>query len=136
MRAIALPIIAIQMGLTHPARAEDPTEAGRSIGDALPLFGKNHCGDLKDPADQLFCGDPELEKLAPRLNSAIQERLNRLPNRRLAIEENAEWIRNRNSSCGIFGRQSLRVQDIKPVRDCLLKETEERIEIVADHHFD
>jgi uncharacterized protein YecT (DUF1311 family) len=136
MRAIGLAIIAIQIGVTHPARAEAPAEASRLIGDVLPLFGKNHCGDFKDPADQLFCGDPELEKLTPRLNSAIEERLNRLPNRRLAIEENAEWTRNRNSSCGIFGRQSFRVQDIEPVRDCLLRETEERIEILADPNFD
>ena len=84
----------------------------------------------------MFCGDPELNAAAPRLNSAIAERLNRLPNRRLAIEENAEWIRDRNSSCGILGRQSVASRDVKSVRDCLLKETDERIEILADPNFD
>jgi uncharacterized protein YecT (DUF1311 family) len=136
MRAIVLAIIAIQIGLAHAVRAENPTDSERSITDILPLFVKNHCGEIKDPADQVFCGDPELNAAAPRLSSAIAERLSRLPNRRLAIEENAEWIRDRNSSCGIFGRQGVRSQDIKPVRDCLLKETEERIEILADSNFD
>jgi uncharacterized protein YecT (DUF1311 family) len=136
MRAIVLAIIAIQIGLTHPARAEIPADSDRSITDILPLFVKNHCEEIKDPAGQVFCGDPELNAAAPRLNSAIAERLNRLPNRRLAIEENAEWIRDRNSSCGIFGRQGVRSQDVKSVRDCLLKETEERIEILADSNFD
>ena len=84
----------------------------------------------------MFCGDPELNGTAARLSSAIQQRLNRIPNRRLAIEENAEWIKDRNSSCGIFGRQNVSSRDIKAVRDCLLKETEERIEILADPNFD
>jgi uncharacterized protein YecT (DUF1311 family) len=136
MRAIVLAIVATQIGLAHPARAENTADSDRSITDILPLFGKNHCEDIKNPADQLFCGDPELNSVASRLNSAIQERLNRIPNRRLAIEENAEWIRDRNSSCGIFGRQTVASRDIKPVRDCLLKETEERIEILADPNFD
>ena len=136
MRAIVLAVVAIQIGLALPARAEGPPDADRSISDILPLFGKNHCEEIKSPADQLFCGDPALNGVATRLNSAIEQRLNRIPNRRLAIEENAEWIRDRNSSCGIFGRQNVSSRDIKPVRDCLLKETEERIEILDDPNFD
>jgi uncharacterized protein YecT (DUF1311 family) len=136
MRAIVLAIVAIQIGLAPPAHAENPVDSDRSISDILPLFAKNHCEGIKDPADQLFCGDPELNGATARLTGAIQERLNRIPNRRLAIEENAEWIRDRNSSCGIFGRQSVSNRDFKSVRDCLLKETEERIEILADPNFD
>jgi len=134
MRAIVLAIVAI--GLGHPACAENSPDSGRSFSAALPLFGRNHCEVVRDPADQLFCGDPELNIMSTRLNSAIQDRLNRLPNRRLAIEENAEWIRNRNSSCGIFGRQSVSIQDVKSVKACLLKETEERIAILIDPNFD
>src|SRR6202049_5349277 len=136
MRAIVLAIVAIQIGLTLPVRAENPADSDRSITDILPLFVKNNCEEIKDPADQVFCGDPQLNAAAPRLSTAIAERLNRLSNRRHAIEENAEWIRNRNSSCGIFGRQGVRSQDIKSVRDCLLKETDERIEILSDPNFD
>jgi uncharacterized protein YecT (DUF1311 family) len=90
---------------------------------------------FKDAAEQLFCGDPELAAAAAQLGVAIQDRLNRLANRRLAIEENAEWIRNRNSSCGIFG-QIVSSQDFVPIQSCLLKETQERIEILADPNFD
>ena len=136
MRAIALVIVAIQIGLIQPLHAEDAADSNRSVTDLLPLFVKNHCEDIKNPADRLFCGDPELNAAGVRLNHAIADRLNRIPNRPLAIEENAEWIRDRNSSCGIFGRQGVRAQDIKAVRNCLLKETEERIEILADPNFD
>jgi uncharacterized protein YecT (DUF1311 family) len=136
MRAIVLAVVAIQIGLTQPVRAANPADSDRSITDILPLFVINHCEGTKDPADQLSCGDPELNAAGSRLTSAIAERLNRLPNRSLAIEENAEWIRDRNSSCGIFGRQGIGRQDIKSVRDCLLKETEERIEILTDPNFD
>jgi uncharacterized protein YecT (DUF1311 family) len=136
MRAIVLAIVAIQIGLASPALAESPADSEHSISDVLPLFAKNHCEETRDPADQLFCGDPELNGAGVRLNGAIQKRLDRLPNRRLAIEENAEWIRDRNSSCGIFGKQSVSKKDVKSVRDCLLKETEERVEILADPNFD
>jgi len=136
MRAIVLAIVAIQIGLAPAARAESLVDSDRSIGDILPLFGKNHCEEIRDPAEQMFCGDPELNGAAVRMNSAIQERLDRIPNRRLAIEENAEWTRARNSSCGILGRQSVASRDIEAVRDCLLRETEERIEVLADLNFD
>lgn len=136
MRAFVLTILAIQLALAQPACADNASDSSRSIADILPLFVKNHCEDIKAPADQLFCGDAELNTAGAKLSSAVAERLNRLPNRSLAIEENAAWIRDRNSSCGILGRQPIRSQDIKPVRDCLLRETEERIDILTDQNFD
>ncbi len=51
-------------------------------------------------------------------------------------KKNAEWIRSRNSSCGIFGRQSIPARDVKSVAACLLMETEERIAILDDPNFD
>jgi uncharacterized protein YecT (DUF1311 family) len=136
MRAILLAVVAIQICLAQPARAETAPDSDRPISEVLPLFGKNQCGDLRQPAEQLFCGDPELNAAGAKMNIAVQERLNRIANRRLAIEENAEWIRNRNSSCGIFGRQPVRSQNLPPVKACLLKETTERIEILTDPNFD
>jgi uncharacterized protein YecT (DUF1311 family) len=136
MRAIVLALISIQVGLVSPAHAENAANAGRPISEMLPLFAKNHCEDITDPADQLFCGDPQLNDASAKLNNAIQSRLDRIPDRRRAIEENAEWIRNRNSSCGIFGRQSIPGQDLKSVAACLLNETEERIAILTDPNFD
>jgi uncharacterized protein YecT (DUF1311 family) len=136
MRRIVLALIAMQIGLAHPVHAQSPADSGRPISEALPLFGKNHCEVFKDePAQLLFCGDPELAAVAAKLGVAIQDRLNRIANRRLAIEENAEWIRDRNSSCGIF-EKSISYQDLGPVQTCLLKETQERIEILTDPNFD
>jgi uncharacterized protein YecT (DUF1311 family) len=136
MRAIVLAVVAIHVGLGHPARAEDSAASDRPISETLSLFATNHCAEVKYPADQIFCGDPALGDASTKLNSAIQDRLNRLSDRRLAIEENAEWIRNRNASCGIFGKQAISNQDLPSVRDCLLKETEERIAILVDPNFD
>ena len=116
MRAIVLAIVAIHVGLGSPARAEDSPASDRSIRELLPLFDKNHCETVKDPADQLFCGDPELNAASARLNSAVQDRMSRLPDRRLAVEENAEWIRLRNSSCGVFMQQSVRAQAIQSAK--------------------
>src|ERR1700761_4300074 len=136
MRVIALTIIAIQFGLAPPVSAEGAPASDRLIGPSLPLFETNGCARISDPADQLFCGDPELNGLAAKLSDAIQGRLDRLSNRRRAIVENAEWIRDRNSSCGIFGPQKITDRDFSSVKDCLLKETEERIAILADPNFD
>jgi uncharacterized protein YecT (DUF1311 family) len=136
MRGIALAVVAIQIGLAHPAYAESPDNADRSISEALPLFQRNHCEMFREPAERIFCGDPQLSGAATKLAAAIQDRLNRLANRRLAIEENAEWIRDRDSSCGISGGQGIANQNIDSIKTCLLKETEERIEILTDPNFD
>ena len=136
MRGIVLAVVAIQIGLSHPAWADNAGASGRPISEALPLFEKNNCGAIRDPAELLFCGDPELNAASAKLNSAIQNRLNRLANRRIAIAENAEWIRERNSSCGVFGQESIASQDVPSIKACLLKETRERIAILEDPNFD
>jgi uncharacterized protein YecT (DUF1311 family) len=136
MRRPVLVVTAVLIGLSVPAGAQDPIAANRPLSAALPLFEQNHCAIFRDQAEQLFCGDPELNAIAAKLSAAIQERLTRIPNRRLAIAENAGWVRDRNSSCSIFGRQNISSQDINPIKGCLLKETQERIEILADPNFD
>lgn len=136
MRGMVLAVVASLIGLAHPAVADDSPDSARPIRDALPLFGANHCEVLRDLTEQLFCGDRDLNAAAVKLTAAIQDRLNRLANRRLAIAENAEWVRERNSSCGTFGRRSLAYRDVATVKACLLKETEERIEILSDPNFD
>jgi hypothetical protein len=62
----------------------------RTIPTNEKLFTENHCAEHKNPANQLFCSDPEFNVIGAKLASAIQERLNRLPDRRIAIEENTE----------------------------------------------
>ena len=86
MRAFVLAVVAIQVGLAHPACAENPMDGDRSLSELLPLFDKNNCKEIRDAAGQLFCGDPELNAASARLSSAIQDRMNRLPDRRLAVE--------------------------------------------------
>jgi len=136
MRLIMLAVVAAGVGLLHPACADTAAEADRSLRDSLPLYEKNRCAEIKDTAGQLFCGDPALQSAGARLGNALQDRINRVADRRLAVEENVEWIRSRNLSCGIFGDLSTAGPNIESVKACLLKETEERIEILADPNFD
>src|SRR5438876_5885301 len=136
MRMIMLAIVAAQIGLIHPACADTAADAGWSLRDALPLFEKNRCADIKDIAGKLFCGDPELQHAGVRLNAAVEDRMNRIADRRIAIEENVEWIESRNLSCGIFGGLRISGPNIQSIKACLLKETDERIEILADPNFD
>src|ERR1700758_5085403 len=110
MRISFLSLVAALFGLA-PALAQVSPEAGHSIIEKLPLFAKNHCETHKDPANQLICADPELGVAAVKLNAAIDERLNRLADRRVAIEENAEWARERNQSCGILRKEPVRNAD-------------------------
>ena len=140
MRLVLIAAIAAQVGslvgLMNPACAESTPEADRSLTETMPLFDKNRCADLKDQEERFFCGDPELHATGIRLNAALQERMNRIADRRIAIEENVEWIRSRNLSCGLFERQSFAGQYSPTVKDCLLKETEERTAILSDPNFD
>jgi uncharacterized protein YecT (DUF1311 family) len=135
MRIIFLFVVAVVLSLAS-AFAQDSADSDHSIGEKLPLFAKNHCETHKDPANQLICADPALSAAAATLNAAIQERLNRLADRRVGIEENAEWTHDRNQSCAIFGKAPLRYTDIDPITACLLKEMEERTAILRDPNFD
>jgi len=132
MRAVWLVAAAIQLGLAYPA----PAQEAHSISEKLPLFARNHCETHKDPANQMICGDPDLNAAGEKLSAAIQERLNRLADRRVAIEDNAQWIKDRNRSCGIFGRNPIRLEDFERVKACLLQEAEGRIAILHDPNFD
>lgn len=136
MRIITLAVAAALIGTAFSVRAEDTPESDRSLRDVLPLFETNRCAEVKDTARQLFCGDPDLRSAGARLNVAVQERLDRIADRPMAIEENVEWIQNRDLSCGIFDRQSTASLQVAPVKACLLKQTEERIAILNDPNFD
>jgi len=136
MRIIMLAVAAALIGTAFSVQAEGTPEPDRSLRDALPLFETNRCAEVRDTAGQLFCGAPELRSAGTRLNVAVQERLNRIADRRVAIEENVEWIRSRNLSCGIFDRQGTANLQVAPVKACLLKQTEERIAILNDPNFD
>jgi uncharacterized protein YecT (DUF1311 family) len=136
MRAIWLMALAVQLGLVPPLFAQNTADADSAIRAKLPLFASNHCETHKSAANQLFCADPELIAAGAKLAAAIGERLNRMPDRLPAIEENAQWIRERNLSCGIFGNDPVRAEDIDPIVACLSKETEERIAILRDPNFD
>jgi uncharacterized protein YecT (DUF1311 family) len=136
MRAAWLAAVVIQLGLGFPAWSQDSSAANRAISEKLPLFAKNHCETHKNPANQLFCADPTLAAAGAKLASAIEERLNRLADRLPAIEENAQWIRDRNQSCGIFGNTPVRAENVETIVACLKLETEERIAILRDPNFD
>ena len=136
MRLIALAIVAAAAGWVAPAHADTAPETDRSLRQMLPLFDQNGCIHVRDLAEQLFCGDPDLHAAGLRMGAAVQDRLNRLPDRLVAIEENVEWIRSRNLSCGIFDFQGIAGQDLQFVKACLLKATEGRIAILQDPDFD
>ena len=87
MRFIGLIVLAL-LTLAAPAFAQS-SPSDRSIADRLPLFAKNNCQQIRDPGNQLFCGDAELAAAAEKLSTAIEARLARLPDRLPAIEENA-----------------------------------------------
>ncbi|MBR0716739.1 lysozyme inhibitor LprI family protein [Bradyrhizobium liaoningense] len=133
MRLIVLLGLAL---LAAPAFAQSGN-SNRSIADKLPLYAKNNCDRQRDPAGQLFCGDPELAAAAEKLGAAIQERLARLSDPLPAIQENAIWLRQRNLGCGIFGgTDTVTYDEVDAVKACLLKVTLERAAILRDPNFD
>jgi len=137
MRLFLLAIAAAQVALHGSVFADTAAEADLSLRDALPLFEKNRCIEVKDPAGQLFCGDPALSAAGARLGAAVQARLGRVADRALAVEENVAWIRARDLSCGIFDRQRrITSGDVVAIKACLKQETEERIAILEDPDFD
>lgn len=135
MRSLVLTILALLALPAAPGLAQSGT-SDRSIADRLSLFTQNNCQQIRDPGNQLFCGDAELAAAGEKLSTAVEARLARLPDRLPAIEENAIWIRQRNLGCGIVGQTAIRFDDFDRVKACLLKVTEERAAIVRDPDFD
>src|SRR5438477_6376784 len=136
MRSIVLALLALGLGWAPPAVAQGAPDARRPMAETLPLFAKNNCAELRDVAEQLFCGDPDLNALAAKLSAAVEARLSRILDRREAVAENVEWIRARDSSCGLFGLQPVQPAAFASVKTCLIKSTQERIAILADTNFD
>jgi uncharacterized protein YecT (DUF1311 family) len=137
MRSIAAAFLVLQFGWTMPVLAQNaPADAQRPIAETLPLYTKNKCADLRDTAEQLFCGDPDLNALTPKLSNAAEARLSRIVDRRAAIAENVEWITSRNSSCGVFGVRPIQPAAFPSVKACLIKATQDRITILQDSNFD
>lgn len=135
MRFIVLTVLALLAWPAAPAAAQSgPSD--RSVADKLPLFARNNCQQIRDPGNQLVCGDAELASAAEKLGAAIEARLARLPDRLPAIEENAVWTRQRNLGCGIVGQTPIRYDDVERVKACLLKVIEERAAILRDPDFD
>lgn len=130
---LALPVMLVLPAA--PGFAQSGT-SDRSVADRLPLFARNNCQQIRDPGNQLFCGDAELAAVAEKLSTAIEARLARLPDRLPGIEENAIWIRQRNLGCGIVGQTAIRADDFDRVKACLLNVTEDRAAIVRDPDFD
>ena len=48
-------------------RRNQAAQSARSIADRLPLFARNNCQQIRDPGNQLFCGDAELAAAAEKL---------------------------------------------------------------------
>ena len=137
MRSMLAAFLALQLGwAAAPSGQTAPADARPPMAEMLPLFAKNNCTDLRDIADQIFCGDSDLNALVPRLRSALEARLSRIVDRRAAIAENVEWIKARDSSCGIFGLRPVHPAAFASVKTCLLKETQDRIAILTDANFD
>jgi uncharacterized protein YecT (DUF1311 family) len=135
MRLLVLTVLALLALPAVPGLAQSGPSAP-AIADRLPLFVKNNCQQIRDPGNQLFCGDAELSAAAEKLSTAVEARLARLPDRLPAIEENAIWNRQRNLGCGIVGQTAVRADEFDQVKACLLRVTEERAAIVRDPDFD
>jgi len=136
MRSIVLALLALGLGWAPPAFAQAAPDARRPMAEMLPLFAKNKCAELRDAAEQLFCGDPDLNALAPKLSAAVEARLSRILDRREAVAENVEWIKARDSSCGLFGLLPVQPAAFAAIKSCLAKSTQDRIAILADANFD
>jgi len=136
MRWIVTAFLVLQFGWGMPAFGQAAPDARQPMAEILPLFVKNRCAELRDTADQLFCGDPDLNALGGRFGNAVEARLSRIVDRRQAVEENVEWIRARNSSCGIFGWRQIQPGAFASIKACLIRATQDRIAILADANFD
>ena len=113
MRGIVLAVVAIQIGLADPASAEN-AEYRQSISRRSRCSAKIIAKYQGAAPSSYFAATP-LNASAIKLNAAIQDPAQ--PARQSAASpsrKTPEWIRDRNSSCGILADKALRPRTSNP----------------------
>ena len=75
MRSLVFALVAFALACAQPAAAQGVATPRGPMADILPLFAKNGCAELRDTAEQLFCGDPDLNPLVVRLGKVRRAKL-------------------------------------------------------------
>lgn len=93
---------------------------------AKPSFD---CSKAKSASARLICSDQELSELDARLGSNFQTNRDRMggADRAAFVKEQLDWIRNRNQKCGLVGKDSAPIEDLKGAKSCMAEALKSRI---------
>lgn len=93
-----------------------------SSNDMRPTF---NCARARSAAARLICSDTELAKADAGIGAAYRSALadGKTPDDKSSLTKaQLEWIRGRNSRCGLDGKDATPVEELQTAKPCLLKE--------------
>lgn len=90
----------------------------------------NTCRFGVSAAARLMCADPQLAAMDLTLVKTYRVATQRAApdQKKVLLAEQAEWIRQRNEKCGLAGKDSAPLDQIRPAAQCLKNEIRDRIE--------
>jgi TPR repeat protein len=102
-------------------------ERAAATAPATPSFD---CTTAKSGAARLICSDAELSKADADLGKAFHTSLARLEgaDKSAAIKDQVQWIRVRNTRCGLNGKEDAPIDMLAAAKGCMLQAMQSRIQ--------
>lgn len=91
------------------------------------------CSKAKTASARLICSDGDLARLDSQLGAAFQKRKVQLPTieqQKFAAEQ-VTWIKERNSRCGLVGKDSAAIEILAASKPCMVSAIQERIALLT-----
>jgi uncharacterized protein YecT (DUF1311 family) len=87
------------------------------------------CATAKTAAVRLICADPDLSARDAKLAAAYRQKKSRMPlaaQTELANEQLA-WMRQRDQKCGLVGKNSVSLDELRKAKECIQSEIDTRL---------
>jgi TPR repeat protein len=115
---------------TAPVPAAAPTNQQLGTVAASPAAPSFDCATAKSGAARLICSDAELSKADADLGKAFHASFARLEgtDKSAAIKDQVQWIRARNTRCGLNGKENASIEELAGAKGCILQAMQSRIQ--------
>lgn len=103
-------------------RAENERAVGGQPRVPVGMKASFDCSKAKSGSARLICSDPALSEADRELGETFQSVIGKLDaaQKKVRLEEQVKWIRERNTRCNLDNKQDSPVTDLKPSWGCMM----------------
>jgi uncharacterized protein YecT (DUF1311 family) len=92
------------------------------------------CSTAKTAASRLICADPDLFARNAKLAAAYRQKKSQTPlaTQKELVNEQLIWIQQRNQKCGLVGKDSASLDELRNAKECIQGEIDARLTQLQD----